>query len=131
MNSLDRSLQKQWQLPLTDFEILTTLSEHPDNSLRMSDLADEVLVSRSRMTYRVDHLIRRGLVVRTRSSQDGRGVVAKLTAAGLELLAVASDHHSAEVRRILIDQVEETMADILVLLFDSVSRAAELTPAGD
>lgn len=129
MNSLDRSLQKQWQLPLTDFEILATLSEHADNSLRMSDLADKVLVSRSRMTYRVDHLIRRGLVVRNRSSEDGRGVVAQLTSAGTDLLQSAGEHHSDGIRRILIDQVDDTMVEALIGLFDSVSRSAEQLPS--
>lgn len=91
----------------------------------MSDLAEKVLVSRSRMTYRVDHLIRRGLVARARSSEDGRGVVAQLTAAGSELLASATSHYSDEIRRTLIAQVDDLMVDDLIGLFDSVGRAAE------
>lgn len=130
MNSLDRALQKRWQLPLTDFEILATLSENPGNRLRMSDLADKVLISRSRMTYRVDHLIGRGLVVRSRSSDDGRGVEAQLTTAGTELLESAGAQYSDEVRRMFINQVDGAMVDDLMSLFTSVSSASDQPLSG-
>ena len=57
MERLDQKLQQRSHLSLTDYEILSVLSTAPERRLRMSDLARQVLVSRSRLTYRVDRLV--------------------------------------------------------------------------
>lgn len=105
LEHLDHSLQEHHGIPLTDYEILVFLSEAPRRRLRMSELADQVLVSRSRLTYRVDRLVERGLVVRSEVADDRRGLYAELTEAGGRLLAEAAKTHVEDVRTRLMDHI--------------------------
>jgi DNA-binding MarR family transcriptional regulator len=100
---LDHDLRTSHGLSLNDYGVLVHLSEAPDGSLRMSDLADRLLISRSGLTRRVDGLVRNGWVIRRACPKDGRGSFAELTAAGLELLKESAPTHVAGVRRYLID----------------------------
>jgi DNA-binding MarR family transcriptional regulator len=121
MEYLDGNLQAKHALAITDFEILVFLSEAPDRRLRMSDIADQVLVSRSRLTYRVDRLVERGLVVRSEVAGDGRGTNAGLTAAGLELLENAASTHVEDVRNGLIDRISPGELEMFARIWESVS----------
>ncbi|MFN8050014.1 MAG: MarR family transcriptional regulator [Acidimicrobiales bacterium] len=87
-----------------DYEMLLNLSE-AEHGLRMSELAARALMSKSRLTYRVDRLEARGLVVREHCSTDRRGYLARLTAEGSALLAEATPHHVAGVRDRLVDRL--------------------------
>lgn len=89
-----------------DYEVLVHLSEAEQTGLRMSELAARVLVSRSRLTYRVDRLEERGLVVRENCETDRRGFIARLTPAGMELLVEVAPHHVAGVRARLVDRLD-------------------------
>jgi DNA-binding MarR family transcriptional regulator len=100
---LDQDLRTSHGLSLNDYGVLVHLSETPDGSLRMSDLADRLLISRSGLTRRVDGLVRDGLVIRRACPKDGRGSLAELTPAGLELLKESAPTHVTGVRRYLID----------------------------
>lgn len=100
---LDQELRRAHGLTLGDYGVLVHLSEAEDGSLRMSDLAERLLLSRSGLTRRVDRLVRDGLVARRACPDDGRGSMAELTPAGLELLGAAAPTHVAGVRRYLID----------------------------
>ncbi len=100
---LDRELRDAAGLTLEDYEVLVHLSEADDRRLRMSELAEHVLRSRSRLTYRVDQLERRGLVRRERCPDDGRGLFAALTPAGVQVLVAAAPVHVGGVRAHLVD----------------------------
>ena len=100
---LDQDLRTGHGLTLGDYGVLVHLSEAEDRSLRMSDLAGRLLLSRSGLTRRVDRLVRDGLVARRACPDDGRGSMAELTPAGLELLGAAAPTHVAGVRRYLIE----------------------------
>ena len=63
-HQLSVDLQREHDLTLADYEILVQLSEHPERRLRMSELADATLASRSRLTHQVDRLVKRGYVER-------------------------------------------------------------------
>lgn len=89
-----------------DFEVLVHLSEAEGNGLRMSELASRVLISRSRLTYRVDRMEERGLVVRESCETDRRGFIARLTPAGHELLREAAPSHVSGVRERLVDRLD-------------------------
>ena len=75
----------------------------------MTELAEQTLFSKSRLTYTVDNLERRGLVARTPDPEDGRGVVATLTSSGSQLHRTLAATHVAGIRRHFLDQL--TAAD--------------------
>lgn len=92
-------------LALGEYEILVRLSEAERGFLRMSELADQVVHSRSRLTHTISRMERRGLVERIRCADDGRGRQAQLTAAGRELLERAAPVHVRSVRELLLDVI--------------------------
>lgn len=102
---LDAQLRKEG-LDLGDYEILVTLSEGPNRSMRMSDLADGVHQSRSRLTHAIKRMEREGLVTRKAAKDDRRGVIATLTDEGYALLERSAPGHVAAVREILVDAVD-------------------------
>jgi DNA-binding MarR family transcriptional regulator len=90
---LERELVAEQGLSLAAYDVLVQLAEAADRSLRMTDLADAVLLSRSGVTRLVDRLETAGLVTRQRTNDDGRGIVAVLTEKGLSRLRVAAVTH--------------------------------------
>jgi DNA-binding MarR family transcriptional regulator len=103
---LDRELRAGAGLTLGEYEVLVHLSEAPAEALRMSELAERLLLSRSGLTRRIDGLVRAGLVARRPCDDDGRGALAALTPAGLARLERAAPIHVAGVRRYVIEPVE-------------------------
>lgn len=102
---LDRVLRPHG-LGLGDYEILVTLSESPNREMRMALLAEGVHQSRSRLTHAIARMESEGLVERRPASDDGRGVLAKLTDEGYALLARTAPTHVQSVRDIFIDVVD-------------------------
>ena len=84
---LDAELERDHGLPLTSYEVLMYLGDAPHGKLRMGELADRLLLSRSGITRLVDRLARQGLLERERCEDDGRGYYALLTPLGRETLA--------------------------------------------
>ena len=98
VKALDSELAGAHDLPLINYEVLITLDAAPDQRLRMAELADSVLLSRSGTTRLVDRLVRDGLIARENCEDDGRGSFAVLTKRGAELLAHARATHLDGVR---------------------------------
>lgn len=94
-------------LDLNEYEILVCLSEADDRRMRMSELADKVHQSRSRLTHSISRLERQGIVERCSAEDDRRGVYARLTDKGFELLDQAAPGHVSAVRRIFVDAADE------------------------
>ena len=105
LDRLDDDLHRVCDLSLVEYEILVRLSERPDRQMRMAALADALAHSRSRVTHTVARMERAGLVARTSSPEDGRGVVATLTERGYELLVRIAPLHVQGVRANLVDLV--------------------------
>jgi DNA-binding MarR family transcriptional regulator len=103
LERLDAELQATHGLTLADYEVLSTLSEADDDKMRMTELSAVVLVSKSRLSYRVDRLEARGLVKRAATGSDRRAIYAVLDPAGRKLLEQAAPTHVDGVRRHLID----------------------------
>ncbi|MEV1293334.1 MarR family transcriptional regulator [Pseudonocardia sp. NPDC049635] len=95
---LETELESEQRLSLAAYDVLVQLSEAPDHRLRMTELADAVLLSRSGVTRLVDRLEKAGLVERARASGDGRGITARMTDAGYERLRIAAITHMRGVR---------------------------------
>ncbi len=93
--TLEAELEIEQQLSLAAYDVLVQLSEAPERRLRMTELADAVLLSRSGVTRLVDRLEKVGLVARSRVADDGRGVAAELTEAGSVPAAGGRDHAPA------------------------------------
>ena len=91
--SLEAELVAEHDLPLPSYDVLVQLSEAPDRRLRMTELADRVLLSRSGLTRLVDRLAREGLVERQSCPSDARGTLAVLTGTGLQRLQDAWPTH--------------------------------------
>ncbi len=100
---LSRDLQEQHGLTIADYEILVNLSEAPDRRLRMSELAEATLSSRSRLSHQVDRMTKAGLVTRESCADDRRGSFAVLTEEGWQALVAAAPDHVASVRAHLLD----------------------------
>ena len=104
---LDRVIEQQLRqdagLSHAQYEILSRLESAPGGRLRMSELADVIIVSRSGLTYQVTQLERAGLVRREKDAGDERGVLAVLTAGGRAALLRAAPGHVRVVRHYLID----------------------------
>jgi DNA-binding MarR family transcriptional regulator len=113
MERLDHELQQRSQLSLTDFEILSELADAPDQRLRMSELAERVLVSRSRLTYRVDRLVNVDYLTREECEDDRRGLFAILTPTGAAALDTAARGHAVDIRTWFFDAVEDDELEVL------------------
>jgi DNA-binding MarR family transcriptional regulator len=98
VRELDAELDAAHDLPLSSYDVMIYLRSAPGRRLRMAELADSVLLSRSGVTRLVDRLERDGLIVRDTCTSDGRGCFAVLTDAGEELLARARPTHLDGVR---------------------------------
>jgi DNA-binding MarR family transcriptional regulator len=104
---LDNELQSEHGLSLGEYEVLVHLSEEPESSLRMTDLAGRLHLSPSGITRRIDGLQRAGLVERRQCPSDRRGSNAVLTDEGLRRLREAAPTHVRGVRAHFIDQLSE------------------------
>ena len=103
LDRLDDDLQAAFDISLTEYEILVRLSEKPQRRMRMAHLADALCHSRSRVTHTVARMERSGLLMRTESPEDGRGVLAAMTAAGMALLEKAAHVHVTGVHTNVVD----------------------------
>jgi DNA-binding MarR family transcriptional regulator len=134
---LSRELQAAHGITMADYEILVRLSEAPDRRLRMSQLADHTLASRSRLSHQVDRLEKVGLVERTPCVEDRRGANAVLTEKGWTLLVAAAPTHVEGVREHLVDQLTPeqfaAVGDALAVVaahLQGVARECEAAEAG-
>lgn len=92
-SSLENDLQSRAGFPLTWFDVLFHLSDAPGGKLRLQDLADKLLFSRSGLTRLVDRIEQAGFVEREPDPHDRRGVSAVLTAAGRRAFRRATPTH--------------------------------------
>jgi DNA-binding MarR family transcriptional regulator len=102
---LDRQLETDDGISFTDYELLVQLSEAPDGRLRMRDLANAALSTRSGMTRAVTRLERAGWVRRVECEEDRRGMYAELTQSGQAKLAASAPGHVAAVRAHVFDEL--------------------------
>ena len=102
---LDRELTRETGISHAYYEILVQLSETPERQMRMSELADRCLSSRSRLSHAVSRLEERGWVRRQVCAEDGRGLLAVLTDEGFAALEAAAPIHVEGVRTHLFDQL--------------------------
>lgn len=103
--AIERQLRDDNGLTADDYEVMVRLSETDDGRMRMSELASCVGNSPSRLSQRIDRMVRDGLVCRDRCENDGRVHYAVLTDDGRARLEAAAPGHVDEVRRQFIDRL--------------------------
>ena len=114
---LEAELVAEHDLPLASYDVLVQLSEAPSQALRMTELAERVLISRSGLTRLVDRLERDRLVARQACPDDARGTLAVLTDAGLARLQAAWPTHLRGVAQHVTDKLStEELATLEELL---------------
>ena len=102
--ALDAELMREHGLPLSSYEVLLFLADAPGGQMRMSELADGVLISRSGLTRLVDRIERDGLLRRERCEEDARGWFAAITDEGRELFQRARKTHLDGVRKLFLSR---------------------------
>lgn len=125
--SLDRQLQRDAGMPHTYYVILAMLSESPDRSLTMTQLANLVRSSASRLSHAIAKLEGKGWVDRSRCGEDGRTIYAVLTDAGFAALVEAAPGHVQQVRDVLFDELTPEQVEQLHAIFTSVLRKLDST----
>lgn len=125
LEQLDAELYEAHGLTSSDYEILVALSEGSRNGLRMAELAERALVSKSRLTYRVDRLVAEGLVERRPCPSDRRGSLAALTTTGRRRLERAAATHVDGVLEHFVDRASARDFATLGRVFGAVAEALD------
>jgi DNA-binding MarR family transcriptional regulator len=112
VRQLDADLEKETGLALADFDVLAQLAV-AGGELRMTDLADRALLSRSGMTRRVARLVEAGLVRREPAGDDARGVVVALTEAGIARLTETAPVHARGIAKHFVKQLGDRELAVL------------------
>ncbi|MGI8558306.1 MAG: MarR family winged helix-turn-helix transcriptional regulator [Solirubrobacteraceae bacterium] len=124
---LDGELEAAHDLPLSSYEVLLTLEQQ---QLRMCDLAESVLLSRSGLTRLIDRLERDGLVERRSCEDDARGAYAVLTTAGRAKLGAARETHLAGVREHFLERLSGADLAVMASFWERLALTPAATEAG-
>jgi DNA-binding MarR family transcriptional regulator len=120
LRQLERDLEKATGLALADFDVLAQLAI-ARGELRMTELADRALISRSGMTRRVARLVDVGLVRRGNAGADARGVVVALTDAGVERLTETAPVHARGISDLFVARLDDQELAVLKNALDKVT----------
>jgi len=118
---LDAELESAHGLPLTSYEVLLHLAKAEGCKMRMCDVAESVLLSRSGLTRLVDRLERDGFVERVSCADDARGAYARLTDAGRSKLEAASSTHLEGIRQHFLAHFEPSELGVLAEAWERVA----------
>jgi len=122
---LDADLQASQGMSVTDYGVLVELSEGEEGRMRMSELAERLLLSPSGLTRRLDSLVAGGLVERHRCPTDRRGAYAVLTPAGQARLQAVAPDHVDQVRRHFVSRLSRRQLAALADALDKVNDAPD------
>ena len=121
IEALDTDLD-QHDLSMADYEILAQLSDAPDRRMRMAELAEIAMLSRSRLSHRMKVMEEAGWVRREACPDDKRGFFAVMTAKGWKAIVAAAPDHVASVRSRFVDKLSKADQIILTEIFERVGN---------
>ena len=121
---LDEELRAEHDVSFAEYDALLTIAQAPDRRIRMGQLAEEVLLSKSGVTRLIDRLVGDGLVERSTCLSDARGAEAVLTDRGLALLRDASRTHLRGISEHFLAIVDPADLDGLERAMTKVARQA-------
>jgi DNA-binding MarR family transcriptional regulator len=124
---LDRQLRRDAGLTHADYGLLSRLSVAPDRALTMSQLAERLKITRSRLTHAVARLEQAGYVQRREHPTDKRGQVAVLTDRGADLLDRVAPGHVEAVRRAVFDPLTPQQVRQLAEIGEAITQAIQQT----
>jgi len=126
-HTVEQQLQEAGDLSYVQFQLLARLGDSPEGSLRMTDLADGVVYSRSGLTYQAQLLEKRGLVVRAPSVDDERSITVTITTEGQTTLSKVFPGHIAVLDELLLAPLKREdvsmLADVLGRVRDHMRAA--------
>ena len=122
--ALDQELRSDTGVSLDDFAVLRPLWAAPETPLRMSELADQLSFSPSRLSHAIKRMEEKGWVRRESSSDDGRVRLVRLTPAGLDVFHRAWPGHAQMIRALFLDQLDDHEREVLERGFSKIRRAA-------
>lgn len=108
-------------LSMADYEVMAQLSEAPGRRMRMSELADLAMISKSRLSHRMKVMEKAGWIKREECSTDRRGYWAVMTEKGWKAIVAAAPDHVASVRKRFIDQLSVKEQEIITSTFTSLT----------
>jgi len=123
LRHLDRRLTEEQGLPTSSYEVLLRLAEAPSGMMRMKDIADSLLLSRSGLSRVIDELERKGYVARQSCATDARGTEAVITRSGRSAFRKARDSHLRSVRAEFLDKLSEKQLRQLADVWTAVGLA--------
>ena len=127
IDELDADLGEH-DLSMPDYEILAQLSDAPDRRMRMSELADVAMLSRSRLSHRMKVMEKAGWVRREACPVDKRGFFAVMTPKGWKAIVAAAPDHVESVRGRFVDLLSKEDQKVLVEIFSRVEDGLRTNP---
>lgn len=121
LEALDADLDGH-DLTMADYEVMAQLSDAPGRRMRMSELAELAMLSKSRLSHRMKVMERAGWVRREECVEDRRGYWAVMTDKGLKAIVAAAPSHVESVRKRLIDQLSVKEQEALAGIFGHVTE---------
>ena len=121
LEALDDDLAAH-DISMSDYEVLAQLSEAPERRMRMSELADVAMISRSRLSHRIKVMEKAGWVKREACPIDKRGYFAVMTAKGWKAIVAAAPDHVASVRERFLDALDKGDQKVLAEIFERVAQ---------
>jgi DNA-binding MarR family transcriptional regulator len=120
LEALDDDLADH-DISMSDYEVLAQLSEAPDRRMRMSELAEVAMISRSRLSHRIKVMEKAGWVKREACPIDRRGYFAVMTPKGWKAIVAAAPDHVASVRARFLDVLDKGDQKVLAEIFERVA----------
>lgn len=121
LEALDDDLADH-DISMADYEVLAQLSEAPDRRMRMSELAEVAMISRSRLSHRVKVMEKAGWVTREACPVDKRGYFAVMTPKGWRAIVAAAPDHVSSVRTRFLDALDKGDQKVLAEIFERVAE---------
>ena len=127
LEALDSDLEDH-ELSMADYEVLAQLSDAPERKMRMSELADVAMLSRSRLSHRIKVMEKAGWVKREACPIDKRGYFAVMTTKGWKAIVAAAPDHVESVRGRFLDHLSKEDQRVLSEIFERVTDSLKENP---
>jgi DNA-binding MarR family transcriptional regulator len=128
-HAVEQQLRVDGGLSGPQFQILARLDAAPTGRLRMTDLADGLVYSRSGLTYQAAQLESAGLIIRTPADDDERSIVVEMTPAGRGVLAKVMPGHIEVVQRLMLNALNRKDIAAIIDILGRVRDQMRAAPA--